>query len=108
MRLQGKTALVTGAGRGIGAAYARAAAGEGARVVVNDIDAEVAEQVAADIRERGGAALAKVADISRFCAPIRAELAKLPARMRVIAEPGRYICGPAAIGVASVMGRARP
>jgi ornithine decarboxylase len=49
----------------------------------------------------------KVADIGRFCAPIRAALAKLPARIRVIAEPGRYICGPAAIGVASVMGRAK-
>ena len=49
----------------------------------------------------------KVADISRFCAPIRAALAKLPARLRIIAEPGRFICGPAAIGVASVMGRAK-
>jgi ornithine decarboxylase len=49
----------------------------------------------------------KVADIGRFCAPIRAALAKLPRRLRVIAEPGRYICGPAAIGVASVMGRAK-
>jgi ornithine decarboxylase len=49
----------------------------------------------------------KVADIHRFCAPIRATLGKLPARIRVIAEPGRYICGPAAIGVASVMGRAK-
>jgi ornithine decarboxylase len=49
----------------------------------------------------------KVADIGRFCAPIRAALAKLPARLRIIAEPGRYISGPAAIGVATVMGRAR-
>jgi len=49
----------------------------------------------------------KVADIGRFCAPIRAALAKLPSKIRKIAEPGRYICGPAAIGVASVMGRAR-
>jgi ornithine decarboxylase len=49
----------------------------------------------------------KVADISRFCAPIRAALAKLPPRLRKIAEPGRYICGPAAIGVSSVMGRAK-
>ena len=48
----------------------------------------------------------KVADIGRFCAPIRAALAKLPSRVRKIAEPGRYICGPAAIGVATVMGRA--
>ena len=47
-------------------------------------------------------------DIGRFCAPIRAALAQAAAsRMRVIAEPGRYIVGPAAIGVASVMGRAR-
>jgi len=48
-----------------------------------------------------------VPDIGRFCAPIRAALAKLPRRIRVIAEPGRYIVGPSAIGVASVMGRAQ-
>jgi ornithine decarboxylase len=48
-----------------------------------------------------------VLDISRFCAPIRSALSKLPARVRVIAEPGRYIVGPSAIGVASVMGRAQ-
>jgi len=46
-------------------------------------------------------------EIGYFCAPIRAALAELPKRVRVIAEPGRYIAGPAAIGVASVMGRAR-
>ena len=48
-----------------------------------------------------------VEDIGRFCAPLRAALGKLPKRVRVIAEPGRYIVGPSAIGVASVMGRAR-
>jgi ornithine decarboxylase len=48
----------------------------------------------------------RVPDIGRFCAPIRKALAKLPRGLRVIAEPGRYIAGPAAIGVASVMGRA--
>ena len=48
-----------------------------------------------------------VQDIGRFCAPLRAALAKLPKRVRVIAEPGRFIVGPSAIGVASVMGRAR-
>ena len=46
-------------------------------------------------------------DIRRFCAPIRHALAQLPKRVRVIAEPGRFIAGPAAIGVATVMGRAR-
>jgi len=48
-----------------------------------------------------------VQDISRFCAPLRAAIARLPRRVRVIAEPGRYIVGPSAIGVASVMGRAQ-
>ncbi|MEO8315573.1 MAG: type III PLP-dependent enzyme [Pseudomonadota bacterium] len=48
----------------------------------------------------------RVPDIGRFCAPIRKALAAVPKRVRVIAEPGRYIAGPSAIGVASVMGRA--
>ena len=47
-----------------------------------------------------------VPDIGHFCAPIRAALGKLPKRVRIIAEPGRFIAGPAAIGVSSVMGRA--
>jgi ornithine decarboxylase len=46
-------------------------------------------------------------DIVRFCEPLREALGRLPKRVRVIAEPGRYIVGPAVIGVASVMGRAR-
>jgi ornithine decarboxylase len=50
--------------------------------------------------------LKQATDIGKFCAPIRAALAKLPKRIRVIAEPGRYIAGPCAIGVATVMGRA--
>jgi ornithine decarboxylase len=49
----------------------------------------------------------RAADIHRFCAPIRTALSKLPKSVRVIAEPGRFIVGPAAIGVASVMGRAQ-
>jgi ornithine decarboxylase len=49
----------------------------------------------------------KIMGIGRFCAPIRAALAKLPRRLRIIAEPGRFIVGPAAIGVACVVGRAR-
>jgi len=46
-------------------------------------------------------------DIRRFCAPIRQALGALPKRVRVIAEPGRYIAGPSALGVATIMGRAR-
>jgi ornithine decarboxylase len=48
-----------------------------------------------------------VMPIDRFCAPIRAALSALPPGVRVIAEPGRFIAAPAAIAVASVMGRAR-
>lgn len=51
--------------------------------------------------------LKPVPAIEDFCAPIRAELSALPQDVRVIAEPGRFICAPAAIGVATVMGRAR-
>jgi ornithine decarboxylase len=45
--------------------------------------------------------------IEEFCRPIRAALAKLPAHVRVIAEPGRFIAAPAAIAVSSVMGKAK-
>jgi ornithine decarboxylase len=44
--------------------------------------------------------------IAEFCAPIRTALAGLPAGTRVIAEPGRFICGPAGTVVTTVMGRA--
>src|SRR5580700_1937378 len=44
--------------------------------------------------------------IEEFCAPINASLKTLPSDVRLIAEPGRYISAPAAIAVASVMGRA--
>jgi ornithine decarboxylase len=45
--------------------------------------------------------------IEEFCAPIVAALKELPPTLRIIAEPGRFICAPAAISVTSVMGRAR-
>jgi NAD(P)-dependent dehydrogenase (short-subunit alcohol dehydrogenase family) len=62
--LSGKAVVITGAGRGVGEAYARLAAAEGARVVVNDIDAGEAERVASAIRASGGEARARTADIS--------------------------------------------
>jgi ornithine decarboxylase len=48
-----------------------------------------------------------VTPIEEFCTPIRAALRSVPAGVRVIAEPGRFIAAPAAIGVATVIGRAR-
>jgi 3-oxoacyl-[acyl-carrier protein] reductase len=57
-KLDGKVALITGSGRGIGRATALKLADEGARVVVNDLDAQPADEVVAEIRARGGAAVA--------------------------------------------------
>ena len=51
--------------------------------------------------------LEPVPAIDGFCAPIRSALGRLPKGIRVIAEPGRFICGPAAIDLSTVMGRAR-
>jgi 3-oxoacyl-[acyl-carrier protein] reductase len=63
-RLDGKTALVTGAGRGIGAAIALAFAAQGAKLVLNDIDEALLEHVAAQCRLAGAAVQSCVADVS--------------------------------------------
>jgi NAD(P)-dependent dehydrogenase (short-subunit alcohol dehydrogenase family) len=64
--LQGKAIVITGSGRGIGAACAKGAARQGAAVIVNDIDAPEAHETAAAIVAAGGTAIACVADVSKW------------------------------------------
>jgi NAD(P)-dependent dehydrogenase (short-subunit alcohol dehydrogenase family) len=61
-RVEGRVCIVTGAAQGIGATYAKSLAGEGAKVVVSDIDD--ASAVADEIRASGGDALALRSDVA--------------------------------------------
>src|SRR3712207_4293375 len=63
-KLDGKVALVSGSGRGIGREIALKLASEGAKVVVNDLDPAPAEETLAAIRAAGGAALACNGDVT--------------------------------------------
>jgi NAD(P)-dependent dehydrogenase (short-subunit alcohol dehydrogenase family) len=82
MSLAGRVAIVTGAGSGIGEATARRFAADGATVVVNDVDAERARAVTAELQKRGDSALALGADVTR-----RADVEAMVTR--VVGELGR-------------------
>ncbi|MGO8850444.1 SDR family NAD(P)-dependent oxidoreductase [Mycobacterium sp.] len=62
--LDGKVAIVSGSGRGIGREIALKLAGEGARVVVNDLDAEPAKETVAAIEAAGGQAVACIGSVT--------------------------------------------
>ena len=64
MELQDRVAVVTGAGRGIGAAIAQGLAREGAHVVVADVDLTAAEETAAGLRAMGRVAMAVRTDVT--------------------------------------------
>lgn len=63
--LTGKVAIITGSGRGIGAAAAKLFAAEGASVIVSDLDAAPAEETAAAIRSAGGRATICAGDVTK-------------------------------------------
>jgi 3-oxoacyl-[acyl-carrier protein] reductase len=62
--LTDKVAIITGSGRGIGAATAKLYAQHGAKVIVTDIDADPAEATASAIKQNGGEAVAVPADVT--------------------------------------------
>ncbi|MBW2498276.1 MAG: SDR family NAD(P)-dependent oxidoreductase [Deltaproteobacteria bacterium] len=81
--LEGRVAVVTGGGSGIGSGICRALATAGVRLVVADLDGERAESVAAAIRGQGGAAVAEVVDVAALDSVVRLAEATLSTFGRV-------------------------
>src|SRR5215472_2600869 len=77
--LDGKVAILTGSGRGIGAAAARLFAAQGASVVVSDLDPTPAEETAAAIRTAGGKAIVVSGDVTDPAFPAQLVKATLDA-----------------------------
>src|SRR2546425_2102990 len=90
--LEGKAALVTGAGSGIGHAIARGLAGQGVRVAAADIDAAAAETTAKQARELGSDSLPVAMDVSRS-----AEVTRGVAAAEAALGPLEYLANVAGI-----------
>ena len=98
--LNTRTAIVTGAAKGIGAGIARALAGAGAAVVVNyRADAEGAERVVRDITAKGGRAVAIRADVADA-----ADVARLFDRTREVFGPVDVLVNNAAVATFAPIG----
>ena len=67
-RLTGKTVVITGAASGIGEALAHALAGQGARLLLADVDADRLEAVASSVRLTGATCLTQLCDVSQVSA----------------------------------------
>ena len=65
-RLEGKAVVITGAARGLGEAYARAAADEGAMLVLNDIDGDPLARVVEELAAAGTGVIAQPGDVSNW------------------------------------------
>lgn len=90
----GRTVIITGAGGGLGRAYALAFAAEGANVLINDIRGDAAEDVAGEIRASGGQAIANSDDITTLATAQRIVDAALAAfgEVHVLVNNAGVLC----------------
>ena len=95
-QLEGRVAVITGGGSGIGEGLARACHAAGMRVVLGDVEEEQAARVANDVRELGGDAIAVQADVSS-----RESLEELAARAYEAFDAVHLLCNNA--GVLSIL-----